>query len=73
MALTRASVKAVGIALVFNIFFEVMVRVVFDRSSIGKAAMDDFIRVASTDGNTRDILREVLWARAHSDDASIAS
>ena len=35
--------------------------------------MDDFIRVATTGGNTRDILREVLLAMPHSDDASITS
>ena len=57
----------------FDIFFAVMVRVVFDRSSIGKAEMDDLIRVATTGENTRDSLREVRWAMPHSDDAGIAS
>ena len=48
------------IAHVFTIFFAVMVRETFDRFSIGRAAVDDFIRIATRGGKIRDVMFDVF-------------
>ena len=56
----------------FNIFFVAVLTVAFDRFSIDKAVLDDFVRVVRGD-LTKEAAKRVLWAILYADDAGIAS
>ena len=47
--------------------------VTFDRFSIDKKVVEDFIRIAERGGKTKDELCKVLWAMLYADDAGFAS
>ena len=57
----------------FNIFFVAVLTVAFDRFSIDKAVLDDFVRVVARGDLTKDAAKRVLWAMLYADDAGIAS
>ena len=57
----------------FNIFFVAVLTVAFDRFSIDKAVLDDFVRVVARCDLTKDAAKRVLWAMLYADDAGIAS
>ena len=57
----------------FNIFFAAVMTVTFDRFSIDKKVVEDFIRIAERGGKTKDELCKVLWAMLYADDAGFAS
>ena len=50
-----------------------MLTVAFDRFSIDKAVLDDFVRVVARGDLTKDAAKRVLWAMLYADDAGIAS
>ena len=57
----------------FNIFFVAVLTVAFDRFSIDKAVLDDFVREVARGDLTKDAAKRVLWAMLYADDAGIAS
>ena len=57
----------------FNIFFVAVLTVAFDRFSIHKAVLDDFVRVVARGDLTKEAAKRVLWAMLYADDAGIAS
>ena len=57
----------------FNIFFVAVLTVAFDRFSIDKAVLDDFVRVVARGDLTKDAAKRVLWTMLYADDAGIAS
>ena len=57
----------------FNIFFVAVLTVAFDRFSIDKAVLDNFVRVVARGDLTKDAAKRVLWAMLYADDAGIAS
>ena len=54
-------------------FFVAVLTVAFDRFSIDKAVLDDFVRVVARGDLTKDAAKRVLWAMLYADDAGIAS
>ena len=56
-----------------NIFFVAVLTVAFDRFSIDKAVLDDFVRVVARGDLTKDTAKRVLWVMLYADDAGIAS
>ena len=56
-----------------NIFFVAVLTMAFDRFSIDKAVLDDFVRVVARGDLTKDAAKRVLWAMLYADDAGIAS
>ena len=57
----------------FNIFFVAVLTMAFDRFSIDKAVLDDFVRVVARGDLTKEAAKRVLWAMLYADDAGIAS
>ena len=57
----------------FSIFFVAVLTVAFDRFSIDKALLDDYVRVVARGDLTKDAAKRVLWAMLYADDAGIAS
>ena len=58
---------------VFDIFFVEVLTVAFDRFSIDKAVLDNFVRVVARGDLTKDAAKTVLWAMLYADDAGIVS
>ena len=57
----------------FNIFFVAVLTVAFDRFSIDKAVLDDFVRMVARGDLTKEAAKRVLWAMLYADDAGITS
>lgn len=56
-----------------NVFFAAGLTATFDRFSINKAAVQDFIRIAERGAKTRDKLSQAPRVMLYADDADIAS
>lgn len=57
----------------FNIFLAAALTVAFERFSIDKKVVDDFVRIVARGGLTKDAAKRVLWALLYADDAGIVS